>query len=87
MAPFTGELTTVDDGRYRLSCEGLLPGITGGYYNLYLTEIERSRLHGNETEVVLEEDDLIPVLERAEMPIVFDGEFYWSADLAEKIGK
>jgi hypothetical protein len=56
---------------------------TGGYYHPYVGDNDYSYLCGNESEFALDATEVAAFLRRAEMPVVYDGDFYWSDELFE----
>ena len=73
-----------DGDTFHLRFESLLADSTGGIYQVFLPEIDRSSLVGNDLELVLTRSELADFLDRAEMAIVYEGRFYWSDELAEQ---
>ncbi|MFC7046356.1 hypothetical protein ACFQH6_13920 [Halobacteriaceae archaeon GCM10025711] len=85
--PMLAEVTPRDDGRFDLVGEAYMARATGGHYQTYVTENEQSYLWGNESSFVLERTDLVAFLERAEMPVLFDGDLYWSTELSDRLSQ
>lgn len=83
--PLMGWLQKRSDG-FDLRCECCLGREVGGGYELYLPEEDRTYLHGSESTYTLNRDALLSYLSHAEMPIVFDGELYWSEELMNELG-
>jgi hypothetical protein len=83
--PSTAEVSSLADGAYRVTFDAVIPHNPGGYYQPNVEEHYQSVLCGNEAEVYLSAAQLRSFFERAKMPVIYDGEFYWSTELAEKI--
>ncbi|WP_423744396.1 hypothetical protein V5735_15855 (plasmid) [Haladaptatus sp. SPP-AMP-3] len=79
--PVVGKLTRMEDATFRLSCNSMTERLPGGYYQPYLKNDNLGYLAGNDAVFSLDPDELISHLRHAEIPIVFDGELYWSAEL------
>jgi hypothetical protein len=86
VVPSTAEVEPVGDDRYRLTFEAVLAHNTGGYYTPNVPSHGQSCLWGNEASVTLTADSLVSFLNRAKMPVVYDGEFHWSLELTEEFG-
>ena len=74
------------DGRYLLSYDQFSTRHTGSFYRPFLEDTEYAYLCGTESEFLLEEDDTLEFLARADMPVVYDGDVYWSDELAARLG-
>jgi hypothetical protein len=72
-----------DDGRFRLSCEALTARRIGDCFQPAFGEA--SSYHGTATETVLTRDELVDVLSKTPLPIIYDNEFHWSDDLATEL--
>jgi len=81
------------DGGYLLAGESFAADTTGGVYYLAVgagTEGGRGdeasyHLYGNESEYRLQRADLVSFLEQTSDPVIYDGQFYWSTDLADEL--
>lgn len=73
--------------RFLLTYDQFSSRHTGSFYHPYLENNEFSYLCGNESEFTLGRDDLVSYLARAELPVVYDGDIHWSADLAAALGR
>ncbi|WP_458205465.1 hypothetical protein [Haladaptatus sp. NG-SE-30] len=54
--------------------------MVGGCYQPYIDDNDKLYLHGNNAAFSLNTDELCSFLMRAEMPILYDGELYWSEE-------
>ncbi len=79
--PATATLEQVG-GQYLLTYDQFSTHDTGAYYHPYVEGNEYSYLCGNESEFALDPPQVVEFLRRAEMPVIYDGDFYWSDDLA-----
>jgi hypothetical protein len=80
--PVVARVGEADDG-YRLSCEVITPSGAGESYQL---PFDGQRvLNGTETELAVSTDRLVETLASHSMPVIFDGEFHWSGDLAARL--
>jgi hypothetical protein len=70
---------------YLLSYDQYSTRHTGGYYTPYVEGNEYSYLCGNEAEFALDHAEVLDFLRRAEMPVVHDGDVYWSSELCEQL--
>jgi len=82
--PATATLEEVGD-QYLLTYDQFSTRDTGGFYHPYVEGNEYSYLCGNESEFALDETETVEFLRRAEMPVIHDGDFYWSDELAERL--
>ncbi|WP_435333424.1 hypothetical protein [Haloarchaeobius sp. TZWWS8] len=83
--PTTAEVRLLDEDRYHLSFDQFSLQHAGSYYQPYVDENEFSYLCGNQSEFVLSRTSLVDFLERADSCVIYDGEFYWSDDLAARL--
>jgi len=79
--PATAELERVEGDGFLLSYDQFSSRHVGGFYQPFIQGNEYSYLCGTESEHALSRDELLAYLDRAEMPVVFDGDVYWSDDL------
>jgi len=82
--PATVRLESVDGG-FLLTYDQYCSRHAGSFYRPFVGDERYAYLAGNESEHVLERPELATFLERASMPVVFDGDVYWSAELADDI--
>ncbi|GAA0229328.1 hypothetical protein ACFFQF_13155 [Haladaptatus pallidirubidus] len=66
--------------KFELEYNSLPISLVGGYYEPYIDGNKELHLYGNETSFILNSDELRSFLERAEMPVLYDGELYWSGE-------
>jgi hypothetical protein len=79
--PATATLEAVAEDQYLLTYDQYSTRDTGGYYHPYIGDNEYSYLCGNESEFALDATEVATFLRRAEMPVVYDGDFVWSDEL------
>lgn len=72
-----------DDETFRLTCEVVTPSHAGESYELPFDGV--GTLNGRRTELTLDRDDLLDALREVQLPVVFEGTFYWSATLADRL--
>ncbi len=68
------------DGPFDLTYEIQAAATTGGSYQPPF--VSCAALHGTATEATLERDRLLTFLERTQVPVIYEGEFRWSDELA-----
>jgi len=68
---------------YTLTCEVMTPQGAGESYTLPFDD--RVVLNGTETELTVSTDTLVETLETNSLPVIFEGEFHWSEDLAARL--
>ncbi|WP_439027018.1 hypothetical protein [Haloarchaeobius sp. DT45] len=84
--PTTAELERLGDDQYFLTFDQFSLQHAGSYYHPYVEGNEYSYLCGNESEFALSRNSALEFLDRADTSVIYDGEFYWSDELARKIG-
>ncbi|WP_135820780.1 hypothetical protein [Halostella litorea] len=82
--PATVRLQRVDGG-FLLSYDQFSPGNLGAFYRPQVGDGEYAYLCGNESEFVLDRDATRAFLRDAELPVVHDGDVYWSGSLARSL--
>jgi len=82
--PVTARLEDVEPG-YLLTYDQYSSRHTGSFYRPFVGEDRYAYLCGNESEHVLDRAELATFLERAELPVIYDGDVYWSGALAERV--
>ncbi|WP_276301740.1 hypothetical protein [Halorussus lipolyticus] len=82
--PSLGYLTETDD-KYEIEINSLTIDQIGGCYQVYLPGSDELQLHGNDSIVEVSESELRSFLERAKMPLIYDGDLYWSEELSKEI--
>jgi hypothetical protein len=80
--PVVAEVTETDDG-YELTCEVITPQGAGASYQAPFDG--QSILNGTAREISVSAGELAETLESHSMPVIFDGEFHWSEDLAARL--
>jgi len=72
-----------EDGEtFRLTCEVVTPSHAGESYELPFDGV--GTLNGRRTELTLDREHLLDALREVQLPVVFEGTFYWSATLADR---
>jgi len=71
------------DGEFDVTYNQIASRTIGGGYQVYLPSRDEMRLHGNESTFTLDRGELRSFLGRAEAPFVYDGDLYWSDELAK----
>ena len=74
---------TPDGDVYDVTCEVLTPQGAGGSYRLPFAD--RAALNGTATDLTVDAETLIETLRANSLPVIFDGEFHWSGDLAVRL--
>jgi hypothetical protein len=83
--PLVAWLARDDGGAYTLSYEASSPGTAGGWYRDPLPGTDSARLNGSTGEVTLAAAEVADVLDRLDLPVVYDGDIHWSDDLAASL--
>ncbi|MFC6724183.1 hypothetical protein ACFQE1_07300 [Halobium palmae] len=83
--PVTIRLQSRPDGLYDAEVEAFSSTKFGGYYQPHVASSDRSHLHGNSVQFTLDREELARVLERANAPVVYDGDLHWSESLANRL--
>ena len=71
------------DGDYNLTCEVMTPQGAGESYGLPVDGAVA--LNGTATEYTVSAATLVDTLESNSLPVIFDGDFHWSEDLAARL--
>ncbi|WP_254863193.1 hypothetical protein [Halovivax gelatinilyticus] len=79
--PTTIALERLEDDRYLLTLECYSTQATGSYYFPHTAGNEYASLCGNESNFVLDREELVTFLTESEAPVIYDGDLYWSQDL------
>ncbi len=82
--PSTARIEALEDGRYVLDLECYSTRETGLYYVPHTPENEYSYLCGSPATFVLERPDLASFLSESNLAAIYDGDVYWSAELADQ---
>ncbi|SIR23134.1 hypothetical protein SAMN05421858_1920 [Haladaptatus litoreus] len=77
--PFLGNVERLGE-KFRITFNSLSVSMIGGIYQPYIENNNESNLHENESSFVLTANELRSFLKRAEMPILYDAELYWSEE-------
>ncbi|KZN25815.1 hypothetical protein A4G99_05185 [Haladaptatus sp. R4] len=80
--PTVGEIIKLNDGSFQLLCNAMAERLPGGYYQINTGGNNKVHLGGNSTDYKLDRVEIADFLTNADFPIVYDGELYWSAELA-----
>jgi len=83
--PATVRLQQVDGG-FLLTYDQFSPGDLGAFYRPRVGDGEYAYLCGNESEFVLDRAATRSFLRDVELPVVHDGDVYWSGELARSLG-
>ncbi|WP_227373570.1 hypothetical protein [Haladaptatus halobius] len=79
--PVWGQIKTdTDDFLLTYKSLSVSMSMVGGCYQPYIDDNDKLYLHGNDAAFSFDEDELCSFLRRAEMPILYDGELYWSEE-------
>jgi len=81
-SPVVGWLESLDGG-YRLTCEPMNVGDIGAAYQP--PHAEETYYHGTPSEDELSRSELLALLRESSMPVIYDGEFHWSSELAAEL--
>lgn len=79
--PTVGHLKRIDCTEFCLSYRSMSEQGPGSLFQPYLKGNDKVYLGGNDAKFSLDQSELTSFLNRAKIPIVFDGELYWSAEL------
>ena len=79
--PTTVRLEAVDDGRYLLTLDCYSTAEIGGFYVPHVGDYEYTNLCGNESNFIVDTDELATFLAGSELPVIYDGDLYWSGEL------
>jgi hypothetical protein len=85
--PTTAELEALGDGQYFLQFDQFSIRQIGAYYHPYVDDNTYSYLSGNTSEFALDEAAVHDFLDRADTSVIYDGEFYWSDELAAMLSE
>jgi len=83
--PTAAELERLSEDQFFLQFDQFSIREIGAYYHPYIADNEYSYLCGNSSEFALDESSVLEFLQRADTSVIFDGEFYWSDDLAAEL--
>jgi len=73
--PATVSLEEIE-GQYLISYDQFSTRHTGSFYRPYIGDATYAYLCGNESEFVVDPPELLEFLERADSPVIFDGDVY-----------
>jgi len=82
--PATVELEQFDEG-FLVSYDQFCSRHAGSFYRPYIGDDRYAYLCGNVSEYLLDRSELATFLDRAALPVIYDGDVYWSASLADRI--
>jgi hypothetical protein len=83
--PTTAELERLSEDQFFLQFDQFSIREVGAYYHPYVADNEYSYLCGNTAEFALDRRTIVDFLARADTSVIYEGEFYWSDDLAERL--
>jgi len=83
--PASAVLQELDPGSFLLTYDQFTATDAGAYYHPYVGDDDYAYLCGNESEFALDRQEVLEFLGRAEMPVVYDGDVYWSDRLRERL--
>jgi hypothetical protein len=79
--PAVGDLTAVSASEFELSYQLVTEQHPGSNFQPYIKGVNEMYLSGNVPTFTLTRAELTSLLTRAKIPIIFNGELYWSAEL------
>ncbi len=79
--PATVRLQKLEEGNFLLTYDQFSANELGAFYRPSVDENEYAYLCGNESEYVLDYDSTRSFLNRTEMPVIYDGDVYWTDEL------
>ena len=79
--PSTVRLEPLEDSRYLLTLDSYSTAENGGFYVPHVGDYEYTKLCGNESNFVVDTDELATFLAESEHPVIYDGDLYWSGEL------
>jgi len=74
-----------DDDRFLLTYDQYTTKTTGAHYHPYVEGNDYAYLCGNESEFLLDRGEVVDFLRRSEVPVIYDGDFYWSDRLYREL--
>jgi hypothetical protein len=83
--PASAVLRELDDGAFLLTYDQFSAATAGGHYRPDVEAEGYAYLCGNESEFALDGDEVAQFLRDAELPVVYDGDVYWSRDLVSRL--
>ncbi|MFC4448059.1 hypothetical protein [Halorussus aquaticus] len=72
-----------DDGKFDLITEHRPADTNGTVCQIYHENYTEYHLQGTKVHLTMNEDDLLMFLDRAESPVLYDGELYWSEEMKD----
>jgi hypothetical protein len=85
LLPTSATLERVDDDQFLLAYDQYTAKTTGAHYHPYVEGNDLAYLCGNESEFVLDRSEIVEFLQRSEMPVIYDGDFFWSETLRSEL--
>lgn len=79
--PTVGNLTAVCDSEFELSFRLMMEQYPGSNFQPYIKDVNKLYLSGSVPTFRLDRSELTSLLTRAKMPIIYNGELYWSTEL------
>ncbi len=81
--PTMANLTEINRNKFKLTCVSMTERMPGSSYQPYLKNHKKRHMNGNDAEFIVNYSELVSFLTRARIPLVFDGELYWSSELKD----
>jgi hypothetical protein len=79
--PTSVTLERVEDDQFLLTYDQYTTKHTGAHYHPYVEGNEYADLCGNDSQFALDHEAVVEFLSRSEVPVIYDGDFYWSEEL------
>ncbi|PSP73969.1 hypothetical protein BRC86_07755 [Halobacteriales archaeon QS_3_64_16] len=73
------------EGTFRATYEVASTSTTGGTYRPPVAEDDRTYLQGVNADIELARAELLSVLRGSPLPVIYDGDFHWSTELADRL--
>lgn len=83
--PVTGHVERLGADRFELTLECYAAGTTGEYYVPHVGPNRDAYLCGTPSQFTLDRDELVAFLEETTLPVVYDGDLYWSTALSATV--
>ncbi len=85
--PTTITVDGLKNDQFLLTLECYSTQVTGSYYFPHAPDNEYSMLCGNESNFVLDRDELVTFLAESEAPVIYDGDLCWSQELWPQLAR
>ncbi len=82
--PTTAELETLKNGQYVLTLESFSTREAGSYYMPPVPENDLSYLCGTDSTFILSDEQIQSFLDSSQLPVIYDGDLYWSQELVDQ---